>query len=310
MAISKEAKVGLIVFTAIVVLFWGVNYLKGRDFFTTENLIYAVYDRVEGLAPSNVVEVNGLKIGLISSISLLPDHSGRIIAAMHIKKDLKIPRNSTAQIFSIDFLGTKGIRLVYGDSPDDIHNHDTLRSDIEKNISEQVSAQVAPLKAKAENLLSSLDTVTYILRDVFNEDTKENLKRSFSSITSSLNSMEHITKSVDTMMSKEDGKLKMIFDNIQTITSDLKTVVANIGNISDTLKHSNIGATIENTRKTLEQTSQIFEKVNKGKGSLGLLVNNDSLYINLNNTARDLDILLKDLKLNPKKYVHFSFIGK
>src|SRR5258705_11296567 len=105
MKVSKEVKIGLIVFTAVVILFYGVNYLKGRDFFTNEKLIYAVYSRVEGLSPSHIVEVNGLKIGLVSGITLTPDHSGKIVVSMHIKKDLKIPRNSIAQIVSTDFLG-------------------------------------------------------------------------------------------------------------------------------------------------------------------------------------------------------------
>jgi phospholipid/cholesterol/gamma-HCH transport system substrate-binding protein len=129
--------------------------------------------------------------------------------------------------------------------------------------------------------------------------------------------MESITKSLDTMMNKENGKIKTILDNIESITTNLKDnsksisdAINNIANISDTIRKANLSATLENTRKTLEMTSSIFEKVNTGKGTLGMLVNNDSLYINLNSTAQSLDALIKDLKENPKRYVHFSMFGK
>jgi phospholipid/cholesterol/gamma-HCH transport system substrate-binding protein len=316
MAIRKEVKVGAIVLGGIIVLYFGINFLKGKDFFSNEKRVYAVYDRIEGLSPSNLIQVNGLKAGFVRDIKLLPDHSGRIIVSMLIKNEMKIPRNSVAQIVSTDLLGTKAIRLIFGNSSEDVQNGDTLQSDIQKSISEEVSAQVAPIKMKAENLLSSLDSVTTILRDVFNEKTKQNLKNSFASISTSLHSMESITGSLDTVMRKSEGKIKTIIDNIEFITSNLKNnsehisnAIENIANISDTLRRANLTQTIENTKKTLEMTSSIFEKVNKGKGSLGMLINDDSLYVNLNSTAHSLDALIKDLKANPKRYVHFSLVG-
>jgi phospholipid/cholesterol/gamma-HCH transport system substrate-binding protein len=316
MAIRKEVKVGAIVLSAIIVFYFGINFLKGKDFFSNEKRAYAVYDRIEGLSPSNIVQVNGLKAGFVRDIKLLPDHSGRIVVTMLIKNEMKIPRNSVAQIYSTDLLGTKGVRLLFGNSTEDIQNGDTLNSDIQKSISEEVSAQVAPIKMKAENLLASLDSVATILRDVFNEKTKQNLKNSFASISTSLHSMESLTGNLDTVMRRSSGKIKSIIDNIEFITSNLKNnsehisnAIENIANISDTLRKANLAETIENTKKTLEQTANIFDKVNKGKGSLGMLINDDSLYVNLNSTAQSLDALIKDLKTNPKRYVHFSFIG-
>jgi phospholipid/cholesterol/gamma-HCH transport system substrate-binding protein len=316
MAISKEVKVGAIVLGGIIVLYFGINYLKGKDFFSSEKRVYAIYNRVEGLAPSNLVQVNGLKAGFVRDIKLLPDHSGRIIVSMRIMDDMKIPRNSVAQIFATDLLGTKSIRLIFGNSTEDVQNGDTLQADIQNSISEEVNAQVAPIKMKAENLLASLDSVTTILRDVFNQKTKDNIKQSFASISTSLRSMQNLTGNLDTMMTKENAKIKSIIDNVDAITSNLKNnskhisaAIENIANITDTLRKANLAATLENTRRTLEQTANIFDKVNQGKGSLGMLVNDDSLYVNLNNTAHSLDALIKDLNAHPKKYVHFSVFG-
>ena len=132
MKITRETKLGIIVIAGIVLLFWGINYLKGKDFFTSQKLVYAVYERIDGLAPSNPVQVNGLKIGLVKTLTLLPDHSGRIVVSMHISNDVRIPRNSMAQIFGTDLLGSKAIRFVFGDSKEDVQNGDTLFSGIEK----------------------------------------------------------------------------------------------------------------------------------------------------------------------------------
>lgn len=316
MKISKEVRIGIIVLTAIVLTYWGLNYLKGQDIFTSQKAVYAVYNRVDGLLPSNVVQVNGYKIGNVKSISLLPDHSGRLVISMHIKSDLKIPKNSVAEIFSTDLLGTKGVQLIFGNSTEDLQDGDTLPSNIQVSLGDAVSAEVAPIKERAENLLASLDSVAAVFREVFNQDTKMHLKKSFESISRALNSIDNIATTVDTMLGKKNGRLKLLLDNLESITTNIRNhnnkigeVIDNFSGISDTLRRANLSQTILNLNKTLEKTASVFDKVNKGQGSLGMLVNDDSLYINLNNTAHDLDLLVKDMNANPKKYVHFSMFG-
>ncbi len=315
MKLSKEVKVGIIIIVGIALSFWGINYLKGRDFFTNEKLIYAVYDRVDGLAASNPVVVNGLKIGKVQRLLLLPDHSGRIVVSMHISSGLNIPRNSTAQIFSADLLGTKSVQLIMGNSTDDIQNGDTLNSAIQKSLSQEVNAQVGPIKEKAENILASMDSVLVVFRNVFNEGTKENLRGSFESIANSLNSIEAVTGNLDTVLRKQ-GRLKEIFDNLAGITSNIKSnnekitsIITNFSAISDTLARANLASTLESTKRTLEQTSSMFQKINRGQGTLGQLMTNDSLYQNLNASSRDLDQLLRDFNANPKRYFGVSLIS-
>lgn len=316
MKISKEAKIGLIITSGIAILFWGLNYLKGKDFFTSQKTVFATYDRVDGLTASNPVLVNGMKIGSVTKLSLLPDQSGRILVAMHINSNVRIPRNSTAEIFSTDLLGAKGIRFLFGESADIIEDGDTVKSQIQNSLSQEVNAQVAPIRARAESILSSMDSVLMIVRTVFNESTKEDLRRSFQSISSSLLSIERITGTMDQQLARQ-GKLGLIFDNLESITTNLRSnnksltnAIENFSAISDTLAGANLAATIENTRKTLEGTTSLLAKVNSGEGSLGQLATNDSLYTNLNNTARDLDLLITDLKANPGRYVHISVFGK
>jgi phospholipid/cholesterol/gamma-HCH transport system substrate-binding protein len=315
MRLSKEARTGLIITVGIVLLFWGLNYLKGKDFFTSQKLVYAIYPQVDGLLTSNPVQVNGLKIGLIRSLTLLTEQNGKVLVSMHINKKVHIPANSIAEIFSTDLLGSKGIRIVMGNSANELQDGDTLISNIQKSLPEEVSAQVAPIKLKAESILLSLDSVLLVLREVFNENTKNSLRRSFESISNSLLSIEHITSSMDTVMAKE-GRLKVIFENLESITTNIKennekitTMIENFAAISDTIARSHISETLENTKKTLEQTSGIMSKVNSGEGTLGQLANNDSLYNNLTATAHSLDLLLNDFRNNPRKYLNVSLIS-
>lgn len=316
MKISKEAKIGLIITSGIAILFWGLNYLKGKDFFTSQKTIFATYDRVDGLTASNPVMVNGMKIGSVTKLSLLPDNSGKILVSMHINGSVNVPRNSIAEIFSTDLLGAKGIRFIFGESKEMLQEGDTVKSQIQNSLSQEVNAQVAPIRARAESILSSMDSVLLIVRTVFNESNKEDLRRSFQSISNSLRSIEGITGTMDQELARQ-GKLGLIFDNLESITTNLRNnnkslsnAIENFSAISDTLAGANLASTIENTRKTLEGTSALLARVNKGEGSLGQLATNDSLYTNLNNTARDLDLLITDLKANPGRYVHISVFGK
>ena len=272
MKISKEAKIGFIVIAGLAFLFWGINYLKGRDFFTSQKLVYGVYERVDGLSRSNPILLNGLKVGTINSLLPMPDRSGRILVAMHIESKMHIPRNSVAQIYSTDILGTKAIQMILGTSQEDIERGDTLKTSIQKNLTQEVSEQVAPIKAKTESLIASLDSVLSIMRSVFNEQTKDNLRKSFESISSTLQSLASVTGTLDTVLAKE-GRLRVLFKNLESITGNLNknsekitNIINNFSSISDTLAKANLAATIESTRKTLEQTNLMFSRINAGKG--------------------------------------------
>ena len=297
----------------IAVLFWGVNYLKGNDFFTRQRTVFAVYDQVEGLTSTNPVMVNGMKVGMIHQLTLQPN--GQIIVSMHVTNKVIVPRNSTAEIFSTDLLGSKGIRLVFGDSKEDLVDGDTMTAGVQQTLSEQVNAQVAPIKAKAESLLSSIDSILLTVRAVFNENTKNNLKRSFESISNSLASIENVAGSLDTVLAKQ-GRLRVIFDNIESITTNMKNnnenltkIITNFSAITDTIAKSKLAETLDRTSKTMAETSALMERVNRGEGSLGQLATNDSLYTNLNSSAHSLDELLKDFQANPRKYLKVSVIS-
>ncbi len=316
MKYGKEIKIGAIVTFGICALIWGINYLKGIDMFTTQKKYFVVYNAVDGLVASNPIQINGLKIGQVRTLEMLQDGTGRIIATLLVEGNIPITKNSMAKIVSIDLLGAKAIQIILGINSPIAQSGDTLLGDIQPSLSDEVNRQVAPLKQKAENLLGSIDSVMVVLQSVFDEQSRRNISQSFESIKNTLHRLEHASVSLDTLVTTEQHRIREIFGNLESITSNLKNnnehisnIIKNFSSISDTLAKANITTTINNAEKALFETSEILAKINRGEGSMGMLINNDSLYNNLNNAAGSLDKLMIDLRENPKRYVQFSLIG-
>jgi phospholipid/cholesterol/gamma-HCH transport system substrate-binding protein len=313
LTISKEIKVAVIFVVAISVLVWGIMYLKGLEIFTHKRVIYAVYDRVNGLVKANPVTINGLKVGQVKNLYFSKINKGRIIVELYIADDYPIPKNSQATITSSDLLGSKEVAITLGNSPEAVKEGDTIKSMTEATFGEAVSQQLAPLKKKAEGLISSIDTLVGSFQDLLNKETRNNLIASIEHIKLSLDNLAHMTANVDTLIDKERNNLAAIINNIASISSNLKqnnekinTIFTNFSALSDSLAKANIPATFNQINKAVTDLTVVLDKVNKGQGTIGQLVNNDSLYKEVTKAAKDLNLLLEDIKANPKKYVKVS----
>ncbi len=304
--------IGALFVVSVLIFVWGINYLKGIDLFSPEHTYYVEYKNVSGLKVSNAVTINGFPVGQVRDIVLKPDFSG-IVVKFSVKKDFPIPDSSVAQIYSMDIMGTKAIKIIYSSKTVYLHDGDTLLGQIEKDLKEQVNAEIMPLKKKAEDLIASFDSAAAIVQNIFNEKTRRNLKLSFESIKNTIQTLEKTTFTFDTLLTSEKSKIALFMDNIVAISQNLKdnndkitAIIEHLDQVSDSLAKVNFVQTIEKTNRTLEVTYAMLDKVNRGEGSLGQLVNNDTLYYNLEAAARDLDLLMKDIKENPKRYLHFS----
>ena len=315
--LTREIKIGITFIVTIAAFYWGVNFLKGKDIFTNVRKIYAVYPKVNGLMRSNPVTINGLNVGKISNISFSNDTSRFLVVEMSISHDIPIPKNSIARIYSSDLLGSKAIEILLGNSAEYIKKGDTLHSESKASLEDEVNRQVLPLKMKAESLMGSFDTLISILNEVMNERTRDNLIKSFESIRNTIKHLEVTTSSIDTIVNNQKGRMSEIIINIESITHNIKdnnqqitSAIRNVSSLTDTLAATNLSKTINTTQRALQNFEQITDKINKGKGSLGLLINNDSLYRQLEGSSRNLNLLLGDMKAHPSKYVHFSVFGK
>jgi len=315
--LTKEVKLGIVVTAALALFIFGFNFLKGRNIFSNPEIVYAVYTHIDGLVEANPVLVNGFKVGHVQDIEMLPDTSGKIIVTFVINdKNARIPKNSVAKIISSDLLGSKAVQIVFGNGASFVQSGDTMSAGTEDNLKDAVNKQIQPLKDKAENLISSIDSVIIVVQSVFNKGTTTNISKSVESIRQSLQNFEHTSQNLDLLVSSEKGKLSVIFSNIESISTNLANnnkkltnMMNNFSSISDSLAKANLKSSIDNANIALSNAAEIMKKINQGKGSMGMLVNNDTLYNKLQASADQLDKLFEDIREHPKRYVHFSVFG-
>lgn len=313
MKLSKEFKIGIVVTIALALLYWGINFLKGMDIFSNDRILYALYEDVGGLERANPVKINGLSVGQVRNMYFSQDGQANIIIEILLKNQIPVPKNSTAKIISSDILGSKAVDIILGDSPEFILSGDTLKADMEISIKEEVSRQLQPIKTKAENLMMSIDTVLTMLNGLFSNTNTRNITKSVEHMANSFENLESTTNTIDTLLKGQRNRLENIFGNIESITNNLQAnednlnnIISNLSSFSDTLAQAQVAETIANINSTMAEVSGITKKINDGEGSLGMLVNNDSLYIELERSSEQLNLLLEDIRLNPKKYVKFS----
>ncbi len=239
--------------------------------------------------------------------------NGKIRTEFKIKSEYEIPSNTIARIVNESILGSKVIVFNLGNSKTYANDGDPLQSDVQANLMEKVE----PLQKKVENLVVKLDSVLSAVNTALDDEFQRDFKTSLRSISVSLNNMEKITNDVEKLMGSERIRLAKIMQNLESITDNFKnnngklnSILANLDNLSEDLSKSEIKATIDNANKAMQDVQAITDKINKGEGSIGLLVNDDKLYNNLTNASENLDKLIYDLKTNPAKYLKISIFGK
>ncbi len=313
MKISRELRVGIIFILGLALLFWGYNFLKGKNVFSTQRIFYAIYDNVNGLNPSNLVSINGLEVGHVKDVYFEENYSGRVVAVLAVTSDFPIPKNSTARIFSSDLMGSKEVAIDLGTSKAMATPGDTLLSDAEASLKEEVNRQVQPIKKKAENLMGTIDSLATAITTIFNEGAREDLKNSFASIKETFSNLKHTTAEIDEKVKQESDRLSSILANIDSVAlalnankTDLSNIITNFSAISDSLVKADVATTFRNANKAIGEIAMILAKVNRGEGTLGALVQNDSLYFHVEKSMSDLNKLLTDIKEHPKKYVRLT----
>lgn len=310
MKITNETKVGILATISIALFIIGYNFLKGNEIFSTQNEFYATYDQVEGLVKSKPVLINGFQIGKVSDLILQPN--GQILVTLKINPKYPIPKNSFARLASTDLLGNKAIIIDLGNSKTFAKNGDNLTTQTQQNLLDKVK----PVQQKAEMVLARLDTVLASVNKLLNPNFQKNIDRSFTSIALTLHNLEQTSKKVDGIVGADANRIDNILANAESISGNFKNynlqitaILNNLNNITDDVAKANFKQTINNANQVLESLQQAVNKVNEGKGSIGLLLNDDKLYTNLNNASKNLDVLMIDLKANPKRYVSFSVFG-
>lgn len=313
---NSEIKIGLVALSAIIILIWGISFLKGKNIFTNSTYFYSIYEEVDGMEVSANVRINGFTVGKVTDVFFHPDNSGKIIVKYEIYEEFVIPKNSVANIYNADLMGTKAIQLQIGNSAVYASSGDTLFSSIEGDLKDEVNKQVLPLKNKAEDLISSIDSVMTVITTVLDKDARASLTNSLLSLNRTFSTMELAMVKLDSMIYYNDTRVSNVLKNVESITTNLHNnneslgnVIKNFESISDSLAKSQIRSTINNLDASLNNFNDVITKINNGEGSVGLLINDKELYNNLSSASSQLDQLLIDMKKRPKRYVSFSLLG-
>jgi phospholipid/cholesterol/gamma-HCH transport system substrate-binding protein len=308
--ISNEVKVGTTAILTLIVFIWLYNFLKGKDFFQNVEYYYTIYDKVGGLSESNPVEINGYKVGVVQSIEFLDETSGKLLVSFSVGRDFRLPRNTVAEITQISPLGGMKVQFIYGDGPGFYVEGDTLPGRLAPSIFDMIDKEILPLKDKIAGFIVSLDSIVISLDNLMNEDFKADLSGTIDNLNNTTGSLERIVGSKETDLKNSIQNLNKFSGMLAENSDEMANTLTNLSNISDTLAAADIYGTINNLKSSLEKTSVALENMNKGKGTAGQLMTNDTLYTNLSNSLESLNLLLEDMKANPKRYVHFSIFGK
>lgn len=304
MKISKEFKVGLLAIVSITILYLGFNFLKGIDFFSASNQYYAVYEKIDGLNVSNNVILNGLSVGRVAEIKILPRSGNKIVVEFDINSDIELYNSTVAKLTDDGILGSKVVELLISESPTGkvLEDGDTLNSELDKGLIASFQETAAPITDELETTLTRVNLL---------------LEANTESISKTMVNLEQTSSLIKTTVQQNQSEVNQLLENVNEaakqlafVMQDLPPVINKMNQFADSLNDMQLAATAQKLQATVTSLNQSIEKINQGQGSLGKLMHDDSLYVNLNHAAENLDKLMIDLRERPGRYVNFSIFGR
>jgi phospholipid/cholesterol/gamma-HCH transport system substrate-binding protein len=301
--LSKEIKAAFFVLSTILLFIFGFNYLKGSSILDKQKTIFAVYDEVDGLLVGANVMINGLSIGNVTELDFLPN-STKIIVTLKVKDKLNFSSKSTASIYETGVLGGLAISIEpLFERESIVKTGDTLMSSVRPGLTELINRQIEPLSRQLQSTITSVDSIFTGASNVLNRQTQEEIKESISVLTSAINAIKNSSVIIEEILTSKNTQINNTLDNFEKIS-------ANLSNVSDELNSFGLTSLLSNLEVSVDGISSIVDKLDSDNSTLGKLINEDEVYNNLNSSIESLNILINDIKENPKKYVHFSVFGR
>ncbi|NJB70307.1 phospholipid/cholesterol/gamma-HCH transport system substrate-binding protein [Saonia flava] len=303
MKISREFKTGAIVLVGIFLFILGFSYLKSNPIFDKSITLYAIYDNVGGLQPGTPVTINGLTVGKVNNI-VFKDESFNSLVTFTVKSDFQFAKNSKVELYDTGIIGGKGLQIIpVFDGSRPAQKSDTLMTNIRPGLTDLVQEKLGPLQLKVEGAISNADSLLMNVNDVLDDKTKRDLRESISGLNSLVKNFQTSATALNGLLAENKGQLDSTIANVNSITD-------NFAKISDSLANAGLGETMKSLQSTVASLDVLLAKMEKGDGSLGKLMKDEELYNNLANASKEMDLLLQDFRLNPKRYVNVSVFGK
>ena len=313
---KTEFKIGIALVLSTLLLYWGINYMKGEDVFSKQEKFYVIYEDTQGLLPSYPVTVNGFKVGQVSDIQFLPNGSEDLIVELKITGNFPVTQGTIAKIYSSSIMGEKSISLLTKKGEPLALSGDTLKGDTERDLTEEVNMQLAPIKARTEELLGTLDTVIGLASGFLDERTSKNFKSTFESIDKTFKSVQQSAEEISNYLSDNkvnfdviSGNFRSLSDELAASGEDISKTISNVEAISDSLANARLTETVNNVESITARFNDLLAELQGGENSASKLITDDEVYTNLIEATNNLNRLLLDIKYNPNKYLHVSVFG-
>lgn len=315
MKIKNEFKIGLLALIALVCFVIGFNFLKGKGLWSNSMTLYANYNNVQGLAASNPVVINGLQVGMVSSISNDKEMK-QLLVSIELNEQLNIPKNSVAIIIP-NPLGNNKLEIKLGDAQSYLKNKDTIATQVSKGIVDDVLQKVDPLLFEVKKAVTTLDTLLKSVNSVFDKTAKNNVSDILAHLNELSASLTASGASLEKMMEAQNGTVTKSLNNIETFSENLSknnnkitNIISNLDKTTGKLSTLDLEKTLLSIDSAVYYLTSTIQRMNSSNGSIGLLLNDQTLYKNLASTSNKLNVLLDDIRTHPKRYVSVSMFGK
>ena len=300
MKLSYEIKTGVLVLTGIILFIIGFSYLKSNDVFIKDRVFYAVYEDVEGVSKGTPVTISGFNVGSVQDIKFF-NNSSKLLLKFRVENDFNFSNQSTAQIYETGLIGGKALAVIPKYGNEIAKSGDTLNSSIAPGLTELVNDKLSPLQEQIESMVVSADSVLISLNSVLNTQAKDQIQSTITNFSSTVTDLKNSAGTLDEMISMNKNKINNIITNVNKSSNELS-------DLSNSF--SDLTVIIENLSESSNSIENIVNEISSGNGSLGNLIYDDNLIKSLNAASSNINLLIEDLRLNPKRYVHFSLFGK
>jgi phospholipid/cholesterol/gamma-HCH transport system substrate-binding protein len=314
--LRTEFKIGFTLVLGVFILYWGINFLKGEDVFSPQKKFYVIYENTEGLMSTRPVTINGFQIGQVSNIAFHPDQSGHLVVTLAVSDEFPITKGTVAKIYSASIMGEKSISLHTVSGAPLALSGDTLVGDTERDLTEEVNMQLAPIKARTEQLLGTLDTVIGLASGFLDERVSNNFKSTIESIDQTFQSVQQSAAEVSAYLSDNKGNFDAMSANFRELSEelaarseDISSTIHNLEAISDSLAAARLTETVNNMESITARFDRLLAELESGQGAASKLIYDDQVYANMKEATENLNRLLLDIKYNPNKYLHVSVFG-
>lgn len=303
MKLSREIKTGVIVVGGILLFIMGFSYLKSTPLFDNSKTFYGIYENVGGLQTGTSVSINGLNVGSVNDIKF-HDKSGKLLVTFSVNNEFEFSNSSMAELYDTGIIGGKGIQIIpVFDGNPKAKSGDTLITGVKPGLTDLVQKNLAPLQQKIEGAVTHADSLLVSFNQILDTKTKTDLRETVTGLNALVKSFQSTSNAMNTLIADNRVQLNGSVKNIGLITD-------NFAKLSDSLSNAGLTTTIKNLETTLANFNQILSKMEQGEGTMGKLMTDDELYRNLTSSSNELDLLLQDFRLNPKRYVNVSVFGK